>query len=820
MKNAFTLLALFAFVATSANAQSIVLSENFTTATVNAAYNTDTVTLNSGVRYVQCKVIAESNCTSTTAGLTLKKFASSTQGTVLLPKLSNCGSLTIYARSRSTSTARVMQLQKLDATGQWVTVASNSFTTCAAWSPSEAYTSEAVLYRLICSATDGDMSLYYLETTSSGGARATKDILYFSLLGSEASIATLTDTTGTVSLTVPYGSTISNVVPDSIGLSAFASISPSAQTTRDFSQPISYTVTAENLSTKIYTVSTTVAAISAENQILSFQINGKSGAIDHTASTISIKVASGTDLTKIVPELSVSMAATISPKSGDTVNFTNPVNYTVTAQNGSVKTYIVTVTVQNKPDNIDFSKPVGFASITADNFTGPTTGGGTLSTSTNIVTIKGPGEFPKLVTLLYDRIKAYKNKADYLTAKYAPLIIILKEDVYPETSTVANTGSVWGNSMLSIQDQGDITIIGYGQPTLNFGINVKRSYNVILRNLCFQDYYDDGVNIGESGTHHVWVDHCIFGHPTTLPADSEHPDGGCDIKDGASYVTVSWSIFRNSWKTGLVGHSDSNAAADSGRLKTTFYANYYTGSNSRHPRVRFGEVHVLNCYYENVKTYGIAAANSAHVVAEGNFFKNTRFPMYADRSTSEFATVFGPLESYTGNYPATTLKQFSNAYDDSGLPVLTSAFVSLSALNDGNRSIRFDSYHPELAFDPTTYYSYTTMDASTLADIVPTYAGADAVDFFGGYTMGLTKNATPQSVFLTPNPVSRNGSLTVGQTGKLTIYDLTGKILLQKNITNARTSIDLAPAKLSPGCCLVTLIKENQTQTMKLMVCP
>jgi pectate lyase len=820
MKKAFIVLILTAFTLSQTNAQAIVLSENFTEATINATYNTDTATLSSGVRYTQCKVIAESNCTSTSAGLTLKKYASNTQGCIILPTLNNCGSLTIYARSRSTSTPRTLQLQKLDDTGQWLTIASNNFTTCAAWLPEESYSSEPVTFRILCTATDGDISLYNIEATSSSGARATKDILYFKLLDSEATITTQTDTTGTVTLTVPYGSVINNAVPDSIGVSAFATLSPSSKATQDFSQPLTYTVTAENLSTKRYTVTTTIATISSENQILSFSINGKNGTIDHTAGTISVNVTSGTDLTKLSPNLTVSMAATVSHSSGETLDFSSPVVYTVTAQDGTVKTYTVTVTVQTKPENIDFSLPVGFASITADDFTGPTTGGGTLNTSSNVVIINGPDEFTKLVTLLYDRIKAYKNKADYLTAKYAPLIIILKENVYPELATIANTGSVWGNSMLSIQDQGDLTIIGYGKPTLHFGINVKRSYNVIIRNLCFQDYYDDGVNIGEPETHHVWVDHCIFGHPTTMPADSEHPDGGCDVKNGASYVTVSWNIFRNSWKTGLVGHSDSNAAADSGRLKVTFYANYYTGSNSRHPRVRFGEVHVLNCYYENVKTYGIAAANSAHVVAEGNFFKSTRFPMYADRSSTDFATVYGPLESYTGNYPATTLKQFNNAYDDSGLPVLTSAFVNLSALNDGYRSIKFDSLNPERSFDPATYYSYTAMDASSLANIVPTYAGADAVDFFEGYALGLAKSTPPQSAFLTPNPVSKSGSLTVSQTGKLTIRDLTGKTLFEKNITTAGTTINLIPAKLNPGYYLITLIKESQKQTMKLLVCP
>jgi len=54
-------------------------------------------------------------------------------------------------------------------------------------------------------------------------------------------------------------------------------------------------------------------------------------------------VPSGTDVTKLTPTISIPAAATISPKSGVAENFTNPVAYTVTAQDGSAQNYIVTV---------------------------------------------------------------------------------------------------------------------------------------------------------------------------------------------------------------------------------------------------------------------------------------------------------------------------------------------------------------------------------------------------------------------------------------------------------------------------------------------
>lgn len=378
--------------------------------------------------------------------------------------------------------------------------------------------------------------------------------------------------------------------------------------------------------------------------------------------------------------------------------------------------------------NINFKQPIGFASMTADGFTGPTTGGDAIvpGFTNKVIYINGPSEFNKLAQTLYNRIR-YK----YMDA--SPLTIVLEPGVY-EDVTLSPSISVWGNHMLDIQEQANLTIIGRKNVVFKFGINVKRSQNIIIRNISFQDYYDDGINIGNTETHHIWVDHCTVGHPTTMPSDSEHPDGGIDIKDGASYVTVSWTVYRNSWKTGLIGHSDNNAGTDVGRLKVTHYANHFLNTNSRNPRVRFGEVHVLNCLSDGVKLYGIAAAIGANVFAENNFYLNTRWGMYADRTSADFKAVFGnntddTFTSKTGNKPAVGLKQVGNEYDDSGLPVIT-AQINPAMLNPGGRSVKFDELNPGSVFDPSTYYSYTALPASVVRVLVPIYAGADKVDWF------------------------------------------------------------------------------------------
>ncbi len=82
--------------------------------------------------------------------------------------------------------------------------------------------------------------------------------------------------------------------------------------------------------------------------ILSFSIPQETGqaVINYTNHTVTIEVAHGTSLISLTPNIEVSQGATINPASGVTVNFTSPVNYTVTAQDGSTQqVWVITVTV-------------------------------------------------------------------------------------------------------------------------------------------------------------------------------------------------------------------------------------------------------------------------------------------------------------------------------------------------------------------------------------------------------------------------------------------------------------------------------------------
>lgn len=88
---------------------------------------------------------------------------------------------------------------------------------------------------------------------------------------------------------------------------------------------------------------------SSEKQILSFSFYAPEveATVMESEKIIVATVPGGTDVTALVPTITVSDKATVNPASGVRQDFTNPVTYTVTAENGTQADYTVTVTVEN-----------------------------------------------------------------------------------------------------------------------------------------------------------------------------------------------------------------------------------------------------------------------------------------------------------------------------------------------------------------------------------------------------------------------------------------------------------------------------------------
>lgn len=86
-------------------------------------------------------------------------------------------------------------------------------------------------------------------------------------------------------------------------------------------------------------------AATTSTGITGFSINGVAGAVNNTTNTITITMPRGTDVTKLTPVIATNGVKSLTPGNGETVNFTNAVTYTAAMEDGSSKTYTVTVYV-------------------------------------------------------------------------------------------------------------------------------------------------------------------------------------------------------------------------------------------------------------------------------------------------------------------------------------------------------------------------------------------------------------------------------------------------------------------------------------------
>ncbi|MBB6734144.1 S-layer homology domain-containing protein [Cohnella zeiphila] len=207
--------------------------------------------------------------------------------------------------------------------------------------------------QMIVTAEDGVTKVTYTLTVSANGA---KDITSFSL-AAQTRAATINAASHTVSLQVAYG-TDRSCLAATFSLSADASAKVggvdqvSGATLNDFTSPVTYKVQAGDGSTQDWTVTVTVAPNSAKD-IASFSFPEQTGpaTINSSAHAVSIQVAYGTSLNGLVASFALSPGAaakvgTATQVSGTTANdFSSPVTYKVTAENGSSQSWKVTVTV-------------------------------------------------------------------------------------------------------------------------------------------------------------------------------------------------------------------------------------------------------------------------------------------------------------------------------------------------------------------------------------------------------------------------------------------------------------------------------------------
>lgn len=194
------------------------------------------------------------------------------------------------------------------------------------------------------------------------------------------------------------------------------------------------------------------------------------------------------------------------------------------------------------------------------------------------------------------------------------------------------------------------TIVGSDDGARVLGANfvINNANNVIIRNIQFEDAFDcfpqwdptDGAtgnwnsaydNLSITGSTHIWIDHNSFtdaGRPdNSLPQFFgrvfEQHDGEIDPTKAADLITISWNRFANHNKTMLIGSSDS-ATTDAGKLRITIHHNSFENVSQRLPRVRFGQVHVYNNYYNEAANpsllYALGVGISSHIFEQNNYY--------------------------------------------------------------------------------------------------------------------------------------------------------------------------------------------------------
>lgn len=198
------------------------------------------------------------------------------------------------------------------------------------------------------------------------------------------------------------------------------------------------------------------------------------------------------------------------------------------------------------------------------------------------------------------------------------------------------------------------TLVGTCGAEVHGHLELRESSNVIVHNLTIIGYGEgdcsldpdfdpaEGCSSGvdaisvQRNSHHIWFDHCAVRDGT---------DGNLDITNGADFVTISWTKFSYTPRTddvgddstGAAGHRFSNLVGgtdspddfdDANALNVTWHHNWWADNVvERQPRVRFGQNHLFNNYYNSLTTnYCVRAGIEANLLLEGNVFDGVDDP--------------------------------------------------------------------------------------------------------------------------------------------------------------------------------------------------
>ncbi|TAF75340.1 MAG: ExeM/NucH family extracellular endonuclease [Bacteroidetes bacterium] len=193
-----------------------------------------------------------------------------------------------------------------------------------------------------------------LRFTRQGNARGYRidDINIINFASSSANFITeftLANTNANISgnfitVTVPSGTSLNPLTATGV-ISNLVTVNPAFSSSLDYSLPVTFTVTAQNLSTNIYTVTAFVNPVNvADNFITSFTAQNQASSTI-SGNNIFVSFPNGSNINSLNASGVIASNATVSPAFNVVQNFNNLVFYTVTAQNLSTNVYTVTSSI-------------------------------------------------------------------------------------------------------------------------------------------------------------------------------------------------------------------------------------------------------------------------------------------------------------------------------------------------------------------------------------------------------------------------------------------------------------------------------------------
>ena len=212
-------------------------------------------------------------------------------------------------------------------------------------------------YNLNSSGTNSGITLNGFQVVdATGWQNSDKSIYNFTVAGTPSNYPGVISDHGTgdtITVTMPSTTQPWYSLAPTFTLADGAWCSPASGAATDFSGgPVDYTVTAQDGSAKVYHVS---IVLSPAKDILTFTAGTTPCGV--SGNTVSLVVPYGTTVGTLTPTITTSPYSTVSPASGIPQDFSSPVSYTVTADNGTTKVYTMIVYHGAAPGTIDTLPP-------------------------------------------------------------------------------------------------------------------------------------------------------------------------------------------------------------------------------------------------------------------------------------------------------------------------------------------------------------------------------------------------------------------------------------------------------------------------------